>query len=618
MPQLRSSATDGRLDYRHYSCREHHMFRAKLILLATLAISSLSHSLLRGEDLFRLVQPEATVCLQASGLADNWQRLEGSEFAARLQESPFWAEIAENPKLDELTNVRNALESVLQRPLREVAESLFGRNVVLAMYASSAGETDHVVLLEADSAKSIEFSLAAWQLLDAFEPVEFEYRGVKYKSLNKPGRADNRNPLVVQFDHVLAIAQRPERLKRIIDARLDAESESLAIVEPFAEAAGARPKTELAAVYVNPRSLDSAVAYFITNPEQPPFMRRFAWSRCQWLTVRLLLDSDRQALNESRADDLKLEVVADYDSQDAPEWWDQWVDLSMTQRLPLDRIPKDALLSLSGQFSADAVQTLIRNNVPADGDLPSDLRRVRRVGQGLLLGFDPLSGLLPALGPNWLAYSVPRSSAEAADFPVDALVALELHPEKASALPVTEPGTVPQPSMQDALDNVFLTGLNLLAAEHNSRTSGPVAVVRHKAVGEGTIRWAEPVSKFRPAYAVSNNFVLVASSPELCEQFLESGSARTSKPALAEKKAPTEPTQYWLARSTVARQLLESHRDWFLWQARRDQIADDEADRRLKELDSVLKLADEAELSASLTDSKIRASVSLSAVRAAE
>lgn len=618
MPLLRSSITDGRLDHRRKSCREPHMFRTNLTLLAALAIWSLSHSLLWGEDLFRLVQPEATVCLHASELAENWQRLEESEFASRLQASPFWAEVAENPKLDELTNVRNALEGVLQRPLREVAESLFGKNVVLAMYASPAGDTDHVLLLEADSSESIESSLAAWQLLDGFEPLELEHRGVKYKSLNKPGRAGNRNPLVVQFERVLVIAQRPERLKRIIDARLDEASESLATVEPFAEAVAARPETELAAVYVNPRSLDSAVAYFLTNPEQPPFMREFAWSRCKWLTVRLLLETDHQPLDESRADDLKLEVVADYDSQGAPEWWNQWGDLATTERLPLDRIPKDALLSLSGQFSADAVQTLIRNNVPADGDVHADLRRVRRVGQGLLLGFDPLSDLLPALGPNWLAYSVPRSSAEAADFPVDALVAVELHPETVSATPATEPGTVPQPSMQDALDNVLLTGLNLLAAEHNSRTSGPVAVVRHKAVGEGTIRWAEPVSKFRPAYAVSNNFVLVASSPELCEQFLEAGSTRSSKPSGAEEKAPTEPTHYWLARSTVARQLLESHRGWFLWQARRDQVSDDEADRRLKELDSVLKLADEVELSASLTDSQIRASISLYAVRAAE
>ena len=594
------------------------MLLTRLTLLATLAFSLASHSLLWGEDLFRLVEPNATACVQLSRAAENWQRLEESEFAARLQASPFWADAVGNPKLADLKNVQAALEAVLQRPLREAVESLFGNNVVLAAFASPVGEPDFVLLLEADNAESIEGALRAWQTLDGFQPVEHEHRGVKYRTLAKPGRADKHHPLIAQFDRVLVIAQKAERLERVIDLQRDESADSLATLEPFAKAIAARPDAELAAVYVNPRAFDSSIAHVTSNPEKPDFVRTFAWSRCRWITLRLVLETDRSEASGSTSDELRLETIADYDGQGTPEWWSQWVGLATTQRLPLNRIPSDALLALSGQFSSDALQTLIRKALPRDKEAPADIRKVHRVSQGLLLGLDPLADVLPALGPNWLAYCVSRSSAETNDFPVDALVALDLRPEESEAASAPpQPGDAPRPSLQDSLDNALLTGLNLLAAEHNSRTTGPVAVLRHKAVAEGTIRWAEPVSRFRPAYAVSNNHLLVASSPELCEQFLTNASSRSSSQSTAEPKTASEPTQYGLARSTIARQILKAHRDWFLWQARRDQLSDDEADRRLRELDNVLKLADDAEFAASLTDSQIRASVSLSALTAA-
>ncbi|MBI1310524.1 hypothetical protein GC176_04385 [bacterium] len=591
------------------------MLRANLTILATLAVSVLCQSLLRSEDLFRLVQPDAMVCVHLSEAAENGRRLEQSEFAKRLQASPFWADIADNPQLADLTHAKAALEAVLQRPLREAVESLFGQNVVLAVFASPGSNPNFVLLLEADSAAAIESAVTAWQALDGFQQVELEHRGVTYRSLKKPGRSDDHNPVIVQFDRVLVVAQKTERLQRVIDLRLDASADSLATLEPFMDAVTARPEGELVAVHVNPRSLDSAVTSFVGNPQNRLRSLANAWSRCRWLTLRLVLGTDLQSPDEMTSDEVRFEVIADYGSQGTPDWWNGWVGLATTQRLPLNRIPQNALLALSGQFSSNSLQTLIRKSLPSDGELPVDARRVWRVSQGLLLGLDPLTDLLPALGPNWLAYCVPRPTAESSDFPVDALIALDLRPEEsnASSTPPVEPGTVPQPSLQDALDNALLTGLNLLAAEHNSRTTGPVAVLRHKAVAEGTIRWAEPVSRFRPAYAVSNNFLLVASSPELCERFLATTSARTKSQSDSEEKSANEPTQYWLARSTIARQILKSHRDWFLWQARRDRVPDAEASRRLTELDSVLKLADDAEFSASLSDSQIRASLSLSA-----
>ncbi|MHC4880939.1 MAG: DUF3352 domain-containing protein, partial [Planctomycetota bacterium] len=427
------------------------MMRNHLTLLATLLASVLSQSLLLGDDLFRMVQPDATLCVHVRGLTENIARLERSEFASRLKESPFLEELTEPKKLVELTAVKGALEAVLQRPLRESVEGLFGRELVVAVYAVPGSEPEFVLITQADDPRLIESALTAWQALDTLETTEVDHRGVTVRKLAKPENGSGKQAFVAVFDSALVITQNIDRMRSVIDLRQDDAAESIEDVEAFAAALAARPQTEVAAAYFNPRVLDSAVDYFTTASEAAGQSVRNAWSRCQWITLRLVFDSSGET-----PDDLRLELIADYDSQGAPDWWQSGLDVAAKHSLPLDRVPSNAVLSASGQFSSDALRTLILSNLPDDERERDDLRKVRRVGQGLLLGLDPLDDLLPVLGPNWLAYCVPRDSGQADDFPVDAIVSLEL---KADTPPNDDAS---EPTLSAALDNTLSTGLNLL------------------------------------------------------------------------------------------------------------------------------------------------------------
>ena len=174
------------------------MMRNQLTLLATLLASILSQSLLLGDDLFRMVQPDATLCVHVRGLTENIARLEESEFASRLKESPFLEELAEPRKLAELTAVKGALEAVLQRPLRESVEGLFGIEVVVAMYVVPGSEPEFVLITQADDPRLIESALAAWQALDALETTEVDHRGVTVRKLAKPSLNQAKNPQFIE------------------------------------------------------------------------------------------------------------------------------------------------------------------------------------------------------------------------------------------------------------------------------------------------------------------------------------------------------------------------------------------------------------------------------------
>lgn len=586
------------------------MFRIFQTLPAVMVLLLTGQSVVHADNLFRLIQPEAAACLHVSGLSASIARLRTSAFAGRIQASPVLAELAGHPQVAELSHVRSVLESALQRPLDEAVESLCGRNVVLAMYAVSGREPDFVLLLEADHPASIDAALKAWRQLDGVEGVEHDHRGVTCWSFRKPGRSAQDRAWIARFDTILAVTLNAARMERLIDLHLDGIGESLAAHEPFAAALAARPATELLAVYLNPRQLDSHLS---TGESPLPRALLDGWQRCRWLTLRLQLTSEPEEQNGGPEHDrLQVNLIADYDSAGVPDWWQEWCQVAGNHSLPLEQIPADALFAMCGQFSADSLKMLIRQQFSDGNEIPNDVQRVRRVGQGLLLGLDPYADVLPAMGPDWLAFCVPRPGAASGDFPVDAIIALELRPSAVSVPNDSESSHAGR--LTDALDNALLTGLNLLAAEHNSRTRGSVAVIRHRPVADGLIRWAEPVARFRPAYAVSSRYLLIASSPDLCERFLarEAAAGSVSRPASEEE----DPVQWWQVRSTVARSILREHRDWFLWKARRDNVSDDEAVRRLEELEQVLKLADSARATVTLNSEQIRASLSVAAARA--
>ena len=203
-----------------------------------------------------------------------------------------------------------------------------------------------------------------------------------------------------------------------------------------------------------------------------------------------------------------------------------------------------------------------------------------------------LDDVLPQLGPSWTAVIVPRAPAEAASFPADGLIALELRPiEKAG-----------KPTLHQALDNALTASLNMIAALQNAKDTRETAVVSQRVVEGLTIHSVGPIGQFAPSVLVSDRTLVIASRPELCEQFLlAQKSSDATAPALLAERAKTlsRNGQLGFINVQAGRAWLMQRREWFLKQATKDDVSADEAARRLNEFDELLSLLDGAYLTMS-------------------
>ncbi len=563
------------------------MYRSILSpLIASVLLLTSAWQTVRGDDLLKLVHRDAAICLHAPRPVGDWQRIQSSKFADRVTASPLFREWQGSPEFQSFTGIRSLVEQVLGKPLPQAAQELLGAGFVFAAYVVPGGEPDGVLLQEAESEASISNLLAKLSTLTDPKTEELTHRQTVYERWDTK---DGKTIHFVTFGKVLALAESQALIQQVIDLRLDDQLDSsLAGREELIKAAKRRTDSEVAAVYLSPRAWDSHV----TADAESPQPLKDAWKHCRWLTMRLRYDDAPQ-----------FDIEADYDSSDSPESWTRWTDLATSSQLPVERIPNNVLLAMSGLLDSPGLADLTQNTQPAEAKLPKEIRQVRRMLSGLLLGLDPVNDLLPMLGPRWMAYVVPRdmdADTVSKSFPVDMLFAIELQRGN-----VESNDSDSDPAV--ALHNALGTGLNVLAAVHNTRTSRQIAVVRQKSVGDVTIHWADPVALFRPAYAIADGYLLLASSPELCEQFIAKTPVRDG---LAADFRNT--LQFVVASSPAARKLLSTHEAWFTWRASKDKVPADEAARRLRHLDGFLQMLDSVWLSTSLDKDLIRLTAGVS------
>lgn len=557
------------------------------LIAASLVLTTVWHAV-SADDLLKFVHRDAAACLHMPRPVTDWQRIQSSKFAERITASTVYREWRDSPEFQNLVGVRSLIEGVLAKPLPQAAQELFGAGFVFAAYAVPGGKPDGVLILEADSEATITELLAKLGKLTDSRTEQRTYRDTVYERWTTK---DDKTVHFVRPGNVFALAESEALIQQVIDLHLDNTADSsLAGRRELVAAQTRRTEHEVAAVYVDPRAWDSHIA----ADEKMPQPLKNAWKRCQWVTLRLRYDDAPQ-----------FDVEADYDSEGSPGWWTRWTDLAASSQLPVERIPQDALLAMSGLLDSPGIVDLAHRSQAASTELPKEVRQARRMLSGLLLGLDPVDDLLPVLGPRWMAYVVPRSPAADAgavvskSFPVDMLFAIELQPNA----PAPDTGIEPTA----ALHNTLFTGLNVLAAVHNTRTKQQIAVVRNKNVNDVTIHWAEPVALFRPAFAISDGYLLLATSPELCERFLAEKTERNGLAAQFRNKL-----QFALASSPAARKLISTHEAWFMWRASRDKVSADEAARRLRQMDGLLQMLDGVWFSTSLDRNVIRVTAGVS------
>jgi len=564
-----------------------------VFLAAVALLTAVWHQASRADDLLKLVDGNAAACLPVPGLTENMKKIEKSAFAERLRSADLYEKWLAGDEYKQLLGVGAMVSSVSGSPVRQTIETLFGREFVVSLSLTTGAVPSGALVIKADSA-TVDSLLAAWDRVDKQDRTQREANGTAYFASRKSGSPNSMQSFYVILKDAFALSHDEAQIKRIIKLSADANSrESLASNADFEPATWRRDKSEVFSVFINPRAFDSLLQ---AEGDVPPFAKS-AWKRCRWLTLRGLFENNR----------LQFQLVADYDSQAAPDWWRRQVGLQAERKLPLEQVPASALVTMSGHVASDSIRDLVKSAAGDNDSMPKDVKQVRRVLAGLLLGADPLDDLLPMLGPRWLFYSVPREPAESVAFPLDGLIAIELQIK----------GTQTEKDRTKAgLENALKSGLNALAAVHNAKTTGELSVLRERAGGDATIHWAEPVTLFRPAFAVTDRHLVLATAPEVCEAFVASEAKAfgegTNGPGRGGSKTLADNNQLILANPVQARKLLDTHSAWFIRKAGRDNVNEAEARERLAELKDALSIIDRTWFSVSGDSDTLTATIGAS------
>jgi hypothetical protein len=142
-------------------------------------------------------------------------------------------------------------------------------------------------------------------------------------------------------------------------------------------------------------------------------------------------------------------------------------------------------------------------------------------------------------------------------------------------------------------------------------------VIRKQTANGVTINYADPVAMFQPAYAITNEYLVLATSPEMCASFLQgSTGSRLSNAKITGTPAKhlEGKVQLIFANTKSIREMLEAHRDWFIWQAKQDSIPKADVQHKIEVLSEFLHLIDGTYISFGVHPSSLRLSLGAIAV----
>jgi hypothetical protein len=353
------------------------------------------------------------------------------------------------------------------------------------------------------------------------------------------------------------------------------------------------------ALYLNPRAWDGVLHLEAIAADADPGAQAFVqiWKRCTALGIGLRI-----------REGVVGELVAHYNSADLPAPWQQFVVRSAVPREFLEQVPRNALLAGAGPNDLALLGSVLASQFSSGKN--RDWDRIRQIARGLLLGRDLFDDVLPKFESVGV-YLVPRRDLQSAGvppevIPFDALAAFTLPKGTGTADDVQASA-----GLRESLENALQTGLNLLAATANAQTPATTALVRSLDQDGLLVRWAEGCGPYQPAYALTGNQLLVASSPQLIRDFAQqlprdSLAAAPLYVQQAKQYFPDE-NHVLIVNLMQARQFLTEQQRFLVQRtAASHSVSEAEAAKRLHHIHELLQLVDAGFIAGQLRDGTLR------------
>lgn len=571
--------------------------RAQLAVLFMLACTMPHCQLWAAENeqsLFELVSSDVGLCVELTRLGDEVPKFIASEAFQRVRQAQFYQKWVDSPGFQNILGLRNVIEKITQKPIGELASELFGESIVLAIYPNNDGDASAIFLTQTRTDSSLNSAVALWNQNESVEVAALEHDGRRY--FRRTESKGSGKPPEVQFyttiGRTFAVSDREGMIRRTItQAKRSANggpaSTSILASSVYRRARKNIHESAVASAFFNPRAWDNAVAAGSLND---PGLTQM-WPRFESATASITLERG-----------IIIDAVIHYRGDDLPETWRQFLKRTAGAADFIKYVPQRAIAAFAGRYDPNVIEELITQEMSEREK--KQFTSFRRVSQGLLLGHDLFTDVLAWFEPNWGAYIVPRRELIAGAVPLDGLIAFQI-PETASE---KEPA---DKSLRLALDNGLTTGLNFLAAIYNGRSTNEPAVVQTDQTESGTIRWMDSYNAYRPAYCLTNHYLVLSSSPDLITEFLNESEPNSLGSA---QQFQDESTRFFANENQVlfvnlsgARRFLSDNRQFFVNQAvQSHSVPHAAASEKIMRLEELSQLFDSAFVAARVESQQIR------------
>jgi hypothetical protein len=451
------------------------------------------------DPLLRLVDPDSGATLVVEDLRSRRREISGSPlFEGLMRTPPVRAWIASDPYRRAEGNARNVLD-MLEVSFGTIRDDLFGDAVVLTLQPGPSGKPDQargMILVRPRDRPMLERLIALVNQIQVqsgeLDGADPRARGtVPYWARLFKGGKKPPEFYTILDDGTFAWSNSESMIHGVVDRKLSGRG-GLGDVPRFRQVRDGLPARSLASLFVNARFLEATMA------DQP----RDANDRLGTLLSRYVQAVGMVGVGVDWRDGVFLHSCETVDPAKLDPWLRDWLTRPSTPtNLPAQVSPGTIALA-SANLDFRSIVQAYRDTTPVD-DRPG-LENLKTAFQGLLMGRDPMTEVLPRLQSG-------------------AVLALEIEPDQRLRPHFPLVAAVSW-SVAPGLDDLAGPIANAMKTFLALQTLGPKRKLDHlrvesREIGNSRLTVLTDGLKTRLAYRVDSDHLVIGNSPEAVARF---------------------------------------------------------------------------------------------------
>ncbi len=475
---------------------------AHLILLSLVLIAATSAQVVAdspADPLLKLVPADASLTIIVEDLRGHLKTFNGSPLANGLRNLPSVRDWLASDRARSLQQSLKTLESVLGEKLPTIRDAVFGEAVVLTLRLPPGGQPDQargLLLVRASDRTALDrlvdrLNAAQLKSGELIRVTDRERSATPYHVREfRPNPRDRAPEFYATINNrTLAWSNSEELIQGVID-RQNLGAGGLASLPDLQRIRQNLPERAVASLFVDPRFVERVLA---SAPRQKSGdddvvfsllgrylgAVRYAGAALEWRDG-LILHTEEVVNPDALAPSLK-----------------QWAGRTGTPGPASRRVPESALFMATAHMDFGALYDVLSPLIQ-ERDRPK-LDNVTTAINGLLLGLNGRSDIVPHLGPGLLFY-VERPDGEPNARRLPSVLSIELGEGEAAA------------RASSAIDNALRTFLAIYALDDKHGGGRLRIETRAAAAGSGTITSLSPSTPF--AYTIHASRLILGTSPE--------------------------------------------------------------------------------------------------------